>query len=399
MNDKTVPERKTLLNTVLVALDGSLKSYVACYLQKIQKANVSAVSISLTSERSKGLNNSIKCRVDEAKLKEISKFCEKLSIPLTIIRSTDEFDELTDCYWVPEKIQLESFEICQQCHSLRMKMIYEVAKKFNCQKIVTGHMAKVFSSTKDGHLSYFIHAANDLKFDQSEKLISLPQEILSLLSLPLGDLKYEEVLKMAENFNIEELVDTENICLTMSESTSEALKELIPSSLVKSGQVHQVGSTSRLTKFESQLEFELGKPFRFQAGTNSKNTSHYFVEKFDYPENVLVAKEGQLKFAEFSMFNCYFVANLSKKFPLRGYIYINDSFVAAHLYFKTLDTAFVKLDQSEIELRSGQKLKIFAKKSQNSRILLSAQVDMSATLREMAEKKDEEEERPQSITF
>ncbi len=135
----------------------------------------------------------------------------ELGIPLHEIDVTDRFEEivksnLVDCY-----LNGKTPNPCIICNErVKFAGLYEYAVAHGFEKIATGHYAKV--AEKDGRFA--VEAAPDSRKDQSYMLYRLPQSILSVLVLPIGEEKKSDVRtnSAAGGVSVADKKDSQEIC-------------------------------------------------------------------------------------------------------------------------------------------------------------------------------------------
>ncbi len=89
---------------------------------------------------------------------------------------------------------------CIHCNAkIKFRKLLEFARSIGCEKIATGHYAKI-ASAPGGR--YYIARGTDTDKDQSYFLFALPQDILRDTMFPLGDFRKFEIRKMAEDFSL-----------------------------------------------------------------------------------------------------------------------------------------------------------------------------------------------------
>jgi tRNA-specific 2-thiouridylase len=96
---------------------------------------------------------------------------------------------------------------CVACNAdLRFPFLARRAEVFGCEKLATGHYARLRAEAG----TVRIRRGRDAGKDQSYALWAVPSELLSLLLLPVGDLTKVEVRRLATEFGLEVAVRPES---------------------------------------------------------------------------------------------------------------------------------------------------------------------------------------------
>ncbi len=227
---------------VVVGLTNSADSQVAAYLLNRQGYEVLGITFQYAAHPSK-LNDHAsasptdelthRCNIDN--LKEIKSFCQKLGIQHLGFHSFDEFRDQVIDTCVSFRLKTAENNPCFNCAKLTLSLLSQKAKDLGADFISTGHYAKVhFSQTTK---SYFLNAANEMESDQSFYLAKVPQEILSKLILPLGDLRRSEVRKIADRQNWDGAEERKFSDCLEGNSFDQYIQKNVSRSLLKSGNI------------------------------------------------------------------------------------------------------------------------------------------------------------------
>lgn len=137
------------------------------------------------------------CSADDAE--DAAAVARKLGMPFYVFRFTEEFrcqvmDRFVDSY-----LRGETPNPCIDCNRyMKFEKLYERALLLGCEKIVTGHYARIGRDEESGR--WQMRKALDQAKDQSYVLYSLTQEQLSHVCFPLGELTKEEVRGLAQGY-------------------------------------------------------------------------------------------------------------------------------------------------------------------------------------------------------
>lgn len=137
--------------------------------------------------------------------------CYKLGIPYYVFNLKDEFRSQVIEKFIRSYEQGLTPNPCIDCNRyLKFSKLYERAKILGCDKIVTGHYARI--EERDGR--FFLRKAADLTKDQSYVLYAMTQEQLAHTLFPLGELRKTEVRKTAQGQSFPNAIkpDSQDIC-------------------------------------------------------------------------------------------------------------------------------------------------------------------------------------------
>ncbi|RUM86985.1 MAG: tRNA 2-thiouridine(34) synthase MnmA [Thermodesulfatator sp.] len=119
---------------------------------------------------------------------------QALGLPLEIIDLREDFARRVICYFREAYLQGLTPNPCVICNrEIKFGLLLEAARQLGAEKLATGHYARLRYDPATSH--YLLYKARDLQKDQSYFLHQLPQEVLSQILFPLGDLSKEEILR------------------------------------------------------------------------------------------------------------------------------------------------------------------------------------------------------------
>ncbi len=192
------------MKKALVAMSGGVDSSVTAHLLK--KAGYEVTGINFTLFDSDGCG-SVKESLDAKKA------CEYLGVPFMVQDHSCEFAREVISRFIHSYEIGETPNPCIECNRhVKFKMLLETANAQGFDVIATGHYARVRKNEESGR--YELLKGIDETKDQSYVLYSLPQDVLSKLILPLGELTKKEVREIADKLGLHnaEKKDSQDIC-------------------------------------------------------------------------------------------------------------------------------------------------------------------------------------------
>ena len=194
----------------LIAMSGGVDSSVAAYLMKEAGYECIGCTMRLYENEDAGVSrDQTCCSLDD--VEDARSVAYRLGMPYYVFNFSDDFKEKIICKFI------NSYEMgctpnpCIDCNRyMKFEKLHERAKILGCDKVVTGHYARI---EHDGE-RYLLKKAVDESKDQSYVLYSLTQEGLAHTAFPLGSLCKSETRKIAEEhgFINAHKPDSQDIC-------------------------------------------------------------------------------------------------------------------------------------------------------------------------------------------
>lgn len=228
---------------ILLALSGGIDSSVVAHLLKEQGHDVVGVRFTLWSDPLAPALAQIlpsKCCSAQTSLRA-AEVAAVLSIPLHIIDLQDAFKRsVVDPYLASHRNGLTP-NPCISCNrSVKFGKLLELADQFGCEKLATGHYARVaFERRHDGSDAHVLLEAIDWSKDQSYYLYGLTQQQLAQSIFPLGSMQKRDVFRLAQHFGVplpQEYVESQDLCFFPEKTPQEFLKRHI-SDAMKPGKI------------------------------------------------------------------------------------------------------------------------------------------------------------------
>ncbi len=269
------------MKKVVIGMSGGVDSSVAAILLKKQGYEVIGLfmrnwdsSINNDYLGNPNLNNNI-CP-QEQDYNDAKAVCEKLEIPLYRVDFVKEYWDFVFTYFLDELKKGRTPNPDIMCNKyIKFDLFIKEAKKLGADYIATGHYARI----KDGKL---LRGVDDNK-DQTYFLSQLSKEQLQNVLFPVGDLKKEEVRKIALEYDLitAKKKDSTGICFIGERNFKEFLKNYLPS---KPGKVVDIETNRVVGEHQGLMYYTIGQRKGLNIGGNSDKM---FVVGKNLDKNIL----------------------------------------------------------------------------------------------------------------
>ena len=261
---------------VFVGMSGGVDSSVSAYL--LQKQGYDVVGVHLQCWNKDGCN--------EQEARDARLVANKLGIPFYVLDMEEEYGKRVVDYMVESYRNGLTPNPDVMCNKeIKFGLFLEKALSMGADFVATGHYARLVEENGE----HFIYEGKDKGKDQSYFLWTLGEEKLKKVLFPIGDLKKEEVRKIAKEagLHVAEKKDSQGICFIGQVTLQEFLHEYLGS---KEGAVVDL-SGEVIGKHEGAHFYTIGQ--RHGLGV-ALNAPHYVVDK-DIKTNTVVLAQGDAK--------------------------------------------------------------------------------------------------------
>ena len=275
------------MEIVVVGMSGGVDSSVAAYLLKEKGYNVIGLfmrnwdaTLNNDIEGNPTLNNNI-CP-QEQDYNDALAVCNELNIPLHRIDFIKEYWDNVFSYFLNELKLGRTPNPDLMCNKyIKFDLFLKEAKKLGANYVATGHYARI----KNGKL---LRGIDDNK-DQTYFLAQVPKENFKNIIFPVGDLKKEEVRKIALNIKLKtaKKKDSTGICFIGERNYQKFLHNYLKPN---PGDIVDVETNKVVGRHTGLMNYTIGQ--RRNVGISGNLERHYVCGK-NVEKNILYVAFGE----------------------------------------------------------------------------------------------------------
>ena len=214
------------MKKALIAMSGGVDSSVAAQLTIDAGYECVGCTMKLFERNEDDLSAEASACGSFKDAEDAKKICESLGMQHFLCDFSDDFRKKIIDHFVCSYLHAETPNPCVECNKyMKFDKLYEKAIELGCDKIVTGHYARV-EKTDDG---YVLKKAADETKDQSYVLYNLTQELLAHVFFPLGELSKSTVREMAgeRGFENADKPESQDICFVPDGDYAKVIREYL----------------------------------------------------------------------------------------------------------------------------------------------------------------------------
>ena len=281
---------------ILVAMSGGVDSSVVAHMLKAEGHDLVGVMMKLWIDPLAPIvRRAIPtkcCSVEH--IQRARSVCEKLKIPFYVKNLEDEFKRKVVDPFLRDYAEGKTPNPCITCNRvIKFGALLDVAKELGCEKIATGHYARIAKSETGGRKRWKLLEAVDTQKDQSYFLYGLSQEQLGRCLFPLGDLQKEEVFKRAKKFGVplnDSYRESQDLCFFPEKNPKAFLKRYLTE--LKPGPIETTDGRE-VGRHEGLPLYTVGQ--RRGLGIGGLKIPLHVVEKRQTSNTIVVAESGSEK--------------------------------------------------------------------------------------------------------
>ena len=213
---------------VLVAMSGGIDSTMTALLLREQGYELVGVTFRTFDSMKESCiaNEKGCCTIDS--IMEAKRLCQSLGIEHHIVDFRETFHDRVIQNFVSEYRAGRTPNPCVLCNKcIKWGELLKVADEYHCEKIATGHYARI--AEQNGR--YFLRRAADTKKDQTYFLWQLTEDNLRQTLFPLGDHTKQEVRAMAAErgyVRLSQKTESQDICFIPNGDVKAFLNQYLP---------------------------------------------------------------------------------------------------------------------------------------------------------------------------
>ena len=236
---------------VVVALSGGVDSSVAAHLLKEQGYDI--IGLFMKNWHDETVTMSDECPwLDDSN--DAMLVADKLNIPFQVVDLSKDYKEKIIDYMFYEYSIGNTPNPDILCNrEIKFDVFMHVAFSLGADYVATGHYCRIKKNkNNENSIKYELHSGIDKTKDQSYFLCQLNQDQLSKILFPIGDLRKDEVRKIAKKNNLvtAEKKDSQGLCFVGKVSLPDFLQQKLKK---KKGNVIEIPGDSKL--YDKQIKF------------------------------------------------------------------------------------------------------------------------------------------------
>ncbi len=289
---------------ILVAMSGGVDSSVVAALLKEQGHEVIGVTMKLWEGPNGEMPESGCCTASDSE--DARKVASKLDIPYYVLDYTESFSKNVVDNFTQMYAQGLTPNPCVECNrSVKFDHFINQAKKLNCDKVATGHYAKIIKNND----KYELHKADYLDKDQSYVLHMLKSSDLENITFPLGEISKHDVRQIAARIGLKTAFkkDSQDICFVGKKDYRSFVEKRID--LTSPGEIFDTKG-NKVGDHNGIHEFTVGQRKGLPGGYG---TPRYVTKINVQNKNVTIGEKNDLLVSSFIIEELSCVNNLEYK--------------------------------------------------------------------------------------
>ncbi len=363
---------------VVVGLNGGIASCVTAFLLKKQGFDVIGCSVVMEEE-----NND--------QLEKIKLFAKSIHIPFYIVNGKSRFQDQVIDPLVSSRICGLKSPFHYKTHTMIIEILFDKMSQLGGDFLATGHFAKIRQGIQTD--TFTIHSGVELKRDKSNLLTGLDSSLLLKYLLPLGDLHFEDVEKIAANFNLVEtgkLTWTKN-SLDSFEQRRKLIVEGVAKSLIKPGNVFNIENESSYGEHDGIAFYEIGQKELTFSNKEVRKEEKLEIVAFNIKEKkILIGKKENLTANGAFLVHLNLMSSITTESVLDCFFRFegNEVLIKGSLCFKSAEGAVAIFDEDVYPLAFGDRVVFYDKNTRKAKVIGDAILSQRGSFARLDRAKD-----------
>ena len=296
------------------------------------------------------------CSLDD--VYDARRVAESLDFPFYVLNLEKDFEEAVVNPFIQSYLDGETPIPCVACNSrLKFASLDKLAQSLDCDKVATGHFARVEYDEKANRYRLF-RGRNHWK-DQSYFLWELTQEQLSRAYFPLGEMLKSEVREIARenNLYVAEKQESQEICFVPDGKYAEFIDRYLDhenrtDELPKSGDIVNTNG-EKLSEHAGIHRYTIGQ----RRGLGISNEKPLYVIQIERAKNqIIVGEADELEAVEFVAKGVNWIAFDEPSEPVRAVVKVRYRHepASATIYALEDNRAKIIFDEPQRAITPGQ---------------------------------------------
>jgi len=273
----------------LIAMSGGVDSSVAALLTKNMGYECVGCTMRLYNNEDVGIKSKTCCSLND--VEDARSVAYSLGMPYYVFNFSDDFGEKIIKKFVNSYFEGATPNPCIDCNRyMKFDKLFERARLLNCEKIVTGHYARI----EEQNGRFVLKKAADISKDQSYVLYMLSKEQLSHTLFPLGGLTKAETREIAREHGFVNYhkPDSQDICFVPDGDYASVIERYSGRKSKPGYFVDENGKV--LGEHKGIIHYTIGQ----RKGLAIASGAPLFVTKIDPEKNTVTLTHGQGLFTD-----------------------------------------------------------------------------------------------------
>lgn len=332
----------------LIAMSGGVDSSVAALITKNLGYECVGCTMRLYNNEDVGINSRTCCSLSD--VEDARSVAYSLGMPYYVFNFSDDFGEKIIKKFVNSYFEGATPNPCIDCNRyMKFEKLFDRAKLMGCEKIVSGHYARI----REQNGRFVLKKGVDASKDQSYVLYMLSKEQLSHTLFPLGELTKAEVREMAEQhgFINSRKPDSQDICFVPNGDYASVIEKY---SGKKSEPGYFVDENGKiLGEHKGIIHYTVGQ----RKGLGIASSAPLFVTKIDPQKNTVTLTHGEGLFTDtvtVKDINLTAVDSIEEPIKIKAKIRYRHLEQPATVVQTDSDTLKIKFDSPQRAVTKGQ---------------------------------------------